>query len=135
MTLREQLQRDEGLRLTPYRCPTGHLTIGYGHNLEHGISPRMAEMLLDEDLSNAMHGVIDRLDWAVELGPERFSVLVNMAFQMGVQGLLGFTQMLKCAQAGDYAGAAREMRESQWATQTPERAERLARQMEIGVWT
>lgn len=135
MNLREQIQRDEGLRLTPYRCPTGHLTIGYGHNLEHGISPRLAELLLDEDLSTAMRGVIDRLDWAVELGPERFSVLVNMAFQMGVEGLLAFKAMLACAQAGDYAGAAREMRDSRWAKQTPERADRLARQMETGAWT
>ena len=24
----------EGLSFHPYLCPTGHLTIGYGHNLE-----------------------------------------------------------------------------------------------------
>lgn len=32
--LLSQLKRHEGLRLWVYRCPTGHRTIGYGHNLD-----------------------------------------------------------------------------------------------------
>ncbi len=31
--IKEQLVRHEGLRLRPYRCPAGKLTIGYGRNL------------------------------------------------------------------------------------------------------
>ena len=32
--LSAQLVQHEGLQLTVYRCPTGHLTVGVGHNLE-----------------------------------------------------------------------------------------------------
>ena len=32
--MKEQLLRHEGLRLKPYRCTAGKLTIGIGRNLE-----------------------------------------------------------------------------------------------------
>ena len=55
-----------------------------------------------------------------------------MASQLGVAGTLAFHHMLTSAQAGDYAAAAAEMLDSHWATQTPKRAKRLARQMQTG---
>ncbi len=45
------LRRYEGFSKLPYKCPTGHLTIGYGHNLENGISAAAAEFILQEDLA------------------------------------------------------------------------------------
>ena len=46
----DQLIRHEGLRLTPYRCPAGRLTIGVGRNLEEkGISEQEAMVLLEND--------------------------------------------------------------------------------------
>ena len=32
--IKKQLVRHEGLRLKPYRCTAGKLTIGYGRNLD-----------------------------------------------------------------------------------------------------
>ena len=47
----ELTKQFEGLRLKPYNCPSGHLTIGYGHNLEaNGITLEIAEELLKTDL-------------------------------------------------------------------------------------
>jgi lysozyme len=59
-------------------------------------------------------------------------VLISMAFNLGVQGLLGFTRMLSYSQDGDYSGAAEEMLSSKWATQVGNRAVELAGMMENG---
>lgn len=34
MNIEERLVFHEGIRYMPYKCPTGHLTIGVGHNIE-----------------------------------------------------------------------------------------------------
>ncbi|MGN1058703.1 MAG: glycoside hydrolase family protein, partial [Candidatus Avelusimicrobium sp.] len=46
-----RIRRAEEFSNMPYQCPAGHLTIGYGHNLEHGISAEAAEFILREDVS------------------------------------------------------------------------------------
>ena len=38
--IKEQLVRHEGLRLKPYHCTAGRLTIGYGRNLDFVIARR-----------------------------------------------------------------------------------------------
>jgi len=53
-------------------------------------------------------------------------VLVEMAYQMGVPGLLAFKQTLRFIGAGEYRKAANEMLDSKWAKQTPTRARELA---------
>jgi lysozyme len=76
---------------------------------------------------------LDRVaTWWRQLSDERQDVLVIMAWQLGITGLLHFTNMLKAAQAGDWHGAAANMLASQWATQTPARAKKLAAQMLTG---
>lgn len=134
MTLKEQLIRDEGIRLKPYRDTVGKLTIGIGRNLDDvGISQAEAEFLLDNDIDNATAKLLKSLPWAVGLDPVRFSAMVNMAFNMGIWGLLGFKNFLAALQAGDYKSAREHMLESKWATQVGPRAQRLAIQIETGV--
>lgn len=148
MTLREQIKRDEGRRLDPYvdccgkswrvcACAVkGHLTIGYGRNLDaFGITPEEAELLLDHDEARKLAAVREALPWAEsELSAPRFAVLVNMAFNMGIGGLLAFKKMLAAVRAGDFPRAATEMLDSKWAAQVGIRANRLADQMRSGVW-
>ena len=44
----------EGLRLKPYRCSAGKLTIGYGRNLEDvGIDEKEASMMFERDWAQA----------------------------------------------------------------------------------
>jgi lysozyme len=66
------------------------------------------------------------------LSEPRQVVLVCMAYQLGVAGLLGFKNMLAATASGDYKKAAAEMLNSRWARQTPNRAQRMAKQMESG---
>jgi len=46
----DQITTHEGLRLKPYHCPAGKLTIGIGRNLEDkGITEKEALMLLENE--------------------------------------------------------------------------------------
>lgn len=127
------LKRDEGMRLRPYRDTVGKLTIGYGRNLDdRGITAEEAEMMLQHDLATAERECAISFDWFAALDDARQSVLVNMAFNLGLSRLRGFGVMLACVREGDYAQAAEEMLRSKWAKQVGGRADRLAAQMRYG---
>lgn len=127
-----QLKSDEGLRLNPYKCTEGYLTIGYGRNLEtNGISENEAEVMLVNDIYRVM-GSLNDYGLLIDHTQPRQDVLINMAFQMGINGLLKFKNMLRALDDRNYSLAAKEMLDSLWAKQTPERAKRLARQMRLG---
>jgi lysozyme len=133
--LLDQLKRDEGLRLTPYRCTAGKLTIGYGRNLEDvGISKEEAEFLLASDAAKAQIGVAKALPWFSKMTLPRQAVFVNMAFNLGLSGFLKFKTMIGHAERGEYAEAAKAMLDSKWAEQTGQRALRLSVQLNTGEW-
>lgn len=58
------------------------------------------------------------------------TVLINMSFNMGIAGLLGFRNTLAYMKAGEWSKAAANMRRSLWYRQVPKRAEYLARRIE-----
>ena len=125
-------RRYEGLNLHPYRCPAGCLTIGYGHNLENGISPQAAEFILQEDMAQAQNRVSAAWAWWKKLDEVRQFVLVDMCFNMGISKLRTFKKFLTALQRGDYSAAAREMLDSRWAGQVGYRARELAEMMKTG---
>jgi lysozyme len=131
MTLRDDLIRDEGFRLKPYRCTAGKLTIGVGRNLEDlGISRDEALYLLDNDIVRVRAEVIQAFPWFVGLTQDRQEVILSMVFNLGLYRFSRFHQTIKAIQAGDYQKAARQMRGSLWYRQVGARAERLAQRME-----
>lgn len=137
----EQLQRDEGLRLFPYKDSVGIETIGYGHNLkahplpvDGGISIQDAVKVLTEDIYRTTNELVEALPGTRRLDGRRFGVLQNMAFNLGVAGLLGFTNFLAYLQNGQYDSAAAAMLSSRWAKQVGLRAHRLADQIRTGAW-
>ena len=135
MNIRDQLIRDEGIRLKAYRDTQGLLTIGVGRNLDAvGLYPDEVDYLLDNDLRRVQEQVLIALPWTVSLDEARFGVLLNMCFNLGLRGLLKFREMLSAVETGDWTTAAVEMLDSDWAGQVGQRAERLAKQMEIGEW-
>jgi lysozyme len=128
------LTRDEGLRLKPYRCTAGKLTIGVGRNLEDvGITKAEAEQLLANDISRVVVDIVKRIPWAMNLDDARFSVIHSMVFQMGIGGVMNFRKFLTALQMGDYTKASIEMMDSKWAQHdSPARAKRLAEVMRSG---
>ena len=128
-------KRFEGLRLKPYTCPAGKLTIGYGHNLEdNGITEDIAVRMLDADLKAAEREVQDKFSSFYKLNEARQFVLVDMAFNMGINRLLTFKKMFAALAKGEYPTAAREMLNSKWAVQVGNRAKTLAEIMKSGVY-
>lgn len=91
-----------------------------------------ADEVLNEHL-NLLAGVLFSVSipWAANLNETRRGVLVEMAYQMGLAGLLGFKKMLAAVQEGRWEDAEREGLwnapgvPTRWHAQTPERAERL----------
>ncbi len=129
----ELLIQHEGLQLRPYMDASNKLTIGVGRNLDDtGITKDEALLLLHNDIDRVSKQLDVSLPWWRSLSVARQNVLISMAFNLGVQGLLGFTRMLSYLQDGDYSSAAEEMLSSKWATQVGNRAVELAGMMENG---
>lgn len=125
-TIADKIKADEGFSSHPYTCTEGYLTIGYGRNLDtKGISEYEAEMMLMSDIAdttNRLKGVIK--SW-FHLPDTIQYVLINMGFQMGIIGLLGFKNMLKAIEDQDWERMIIEMKDSRWYHQTTNRADRL----------
>ncbi len=135
---RTQLRRDEGEVLHAYTDTEGYLTIGIGRLIDKrkggGISGEEAAYLFSNDFKSKLAEVRRRIPWFDSLDVARQGVLLNMAFQMGVEGLLGFKNTLAMVEKGNYEAAANGMLSSLWARQTPNRAKRLSDQMRDGKW-
>ena len=133
-----QLKRDEGEKLYAYQDHLGFWTIGIGILIDKrkggGLRPEESEFIFRNRLKLLDAELTDRLPWISKLDPARKGVLINMAFQMGIAGLLAFKNTLAMIEAGKYQDAAKAMLQSKWATQTPARAQRLSNQMATGDW-
>ena len=135
-TLKEDIIRDEGIRLKPYRDEVGRLTIGIGRNLDDvGITYNEAMMMLDRDLAVAeleLRHAKPELMANESLSQERKDALINMSFNMGITKLLTFKRMWEALDKHNYEAAAHEMSDSIWAGQVGPRAVRLAKIMKEG---
>lgn len=139
--IQKMLTYDEGYRLTVYRCTKGFLTGGIGHNFDADpalkimhrkvkfgdkLSPDECLALFDYDIKKVMMGLKTSLPF-FDSAPENIrAVLINMAFQMGVHGVLGFGDMIDAMAIGDYEKAAIEIEDSKYYKKdTPNRARRV----------
>lgn len=141
--IKDQLVRDEGVRLQKYLDSRGFWTIGVGHNLDanplpfdisNGITFAQATQILDDDIARVTAKLFADLPWLQNLDIVRQGVFLNMSFNMGVGGILEFHHDLADTQAGNYAQAAADMKASAWYTQVGARAQRLCQQMITGIW-
>jgi lysozyme len=123
----EDLKHDEGLRLKPYRCTAGKLTIGVGRNLDDvGIFEAEADYLLGNDIASVAADLDRALPWWRELSDARQRALANMAFNLGLSRLLGFKNMLVALHGGEFDRAADAALSSAWASQVGDRSKRIA---------
>lgn len=129
-----QLKRHEGLRIKPYKCTANKTSIGYGRNLDdNGISIYEAEMLLQNDVNHILRQ-LETVIWYMLLDDVRKAVIVNMAYNMGIQGMLGFKKMIAAIQKQDWETVAKEMLDSDYGRELKTRATELSKQLETGKW-
>ncbi len=132
------IARDEGCGWVAYRDTVGIWTIGFGHT-----GPEVVEGLtwtdqqcrdqLEADIARVEAELDAHLPWWRSLNDARQDVLANMAFNLGVGGLMGFKHTLEAIQGGSFGLASAGMLGSKWASQVGDRARRLADIMESGV--
>jgi lysozyme len=128
--LKAELARDEGCVLHAYQDSESYWTIGIGRLIDKrrggGITEDEAAYLLSNDIARIAKELDRHIPWWSGLPEPKQRALANLAFQLGVGGLLGFRKMLAALQAGEWEKAASEALDSTWAVQTPARAGRIA---------
>lgn len=138
MDIEQQLRREEGEKLYAYQDHLGYWTIGVGILIDKrkggGLRQEESDFILRNRIKLKRAEVYKALPWVEKLNEPRQAVLIGMAFQMGLDGLLGFKNTLAMIKAGDYEGGGKGMLNSLWAKQTPARAKRMSEQMITGDW-
>lgn len=135
------IELEEGWRDKPYYCSEGYPTVGYGFKIADKDAP-LPKFCLPKSAGDAwlMHNLNDLVDhlskyqWFNKLNDARKAIILSMAYQMGISGVLKFKNMIKAIEQDDYRNAALEMLDSRWAKQTPQRADRHQLQMQSGGW-
>lgn len=131
--IEQQLIHHEGLRLKPYRCLAGKMTIAVGRNLEDvGISKSEAELMLRNDIKRVRLELIASLPCYPDLSDSRKLAMIDMCFNLGLPRFLKFKKMIAALKAEDYERAAVEMLDSRWAGQVGQRAKTLAEMVRQG---
>ena len=121
--IEEHIKENEGLRLKPYRCTAGKLTIGYGHNLDDlGISQGIADMIFQEDLARAVEQARQVFPDLTEYPEEVITVVVDMVFNLGLTRFEQFKRFISAIKERNYKLAVAEIDNSLYAKQVPNRA-------------
>lgn len=127
--LEDDLFDDEGYRKSAYQDHLGFWTIGIGTLIDErkgaGITVDEAKYLLRNRLATFFAEMDAKMPWWREHPEHVQRALANMAYQLGVNGLLGFRNTLAMVQAGRYDEAADNALKSLWARQTPNRAKKV----------
>jgi len=125
----DAIRKEEGWSATVYHDSLGFYTLGYGFNVDKrggGIPLEVADFWLQWKLDRIRAELPNR--WpAFDIQPDEVkSALEQMAYQMGLDGLMKFKLMLLSLEHGNREAAAVNALGSKWAQQTPQRAERVA---------
>lgn len=142
--IQQRLLYNEGFRPTPYYCTKGRQTIGIGHNIDanpitkedekvigefwykDGITKNAAFYLLRKDVNRVIEELNNNVPWWNNLNNDRQYVMIDLCFQLGINGLMQFKKTLQYISTGFYIQASEELLRSKYAQQTPNRAKRNA---------
>lgn len=131
--LLKRIERHEGFVDHVYTDTMGKLTCCFGRNLSDvRFSLDEGQYLLSNDVQRAEMEAWRHFPGYTELNEARKTVIVEMIFNIGLEGVLKFKKMIDCLAHQDWKGAAKEMLLSRWHFQTGKRAEELAMIMQSG---
>jgi len=127
------LKHQEGFRSHPYRDTRGILTIGYGTNIDQGVSEPEAQLLLQSRVQSTETALYTE-GWYQTLSDVRKAAILSMAYQLGMNGFSKFKATIAALEKGDFATAAYQMMSSLWARQTPDRAQEVSDMVKDDRW-
>ncbi|KAN0003048.1 hypothetical protein ACTFIZ_009192 [Dictyostelium cf. discoideum] len=161
-TLKDMLKYDEGEKLEMYKDSHGYYTIGIGHlitkkddkneaikilegeighkvklnsNKVPEITSSESESLFENDKSVAIKSIENNSTLSTiynNLDSNRKMALTNMVFQMGASNVSNFKKSLKLIEEKKWTEAAKELKDSAWNRQTPNRSDRVVSVFETG---
>ena len=121
--LLEAVKLSEGFRDRVYKDTLGIDTIGYGFAIKDLVLDEdISEMILRRKLDSLIERVNKRFKWVSELPIEAQDVIYEMCYQLGITGVSKFKKTLIYLENFEYKMASKEMLDSKWARQTPNRA-------------
>jgi lysozyme len=123
----ESIKKNEGFKGMPYNDSRGYPTIGFGTLLP--LNEEEAELLLQYRLSNIEDEIKEKVPYFDILPPVVKEVLFEMGYQLGVPKMMKFKQMFAAIKDGDWEGMIREMKDSRWYKQTPNRVNVLTKKI------
>ena len=123
----EAVKLSEGFRDRVYKDTLGIDTIGYGFAIKDLVLDEdISEMILKRKLEALVERVNKRFDFVEGLPEEAQEVIYEMCYQLGVTGVSKFKKTLAYLSHHEFKMASKEMLDSKWARQTPNRAKRLS---------
>ena len=131
--LEKELINHEGIRLFPYKCSSGFLSIGVGRNIQQmGITKDEAMYMLRNDIERCRKE-LSNFDWFLDIDTVRQDVLIELCFNIGLTRLLLFKKMISALKKKDYDEASAQLLDSRWSTQVgPSRSSRMAHRLYNG---
>jgi len=129
----DRIKKHEGFIAKVYKDHLGNPTIGYGHLLTEdddfveGIiyDKDILEELFNKDFEQAYMGA-EYLLTGFQISNIAKGVIIEMVYQLGVGNVSKFKLMLAALKKQDYQEAAKQISNSLFARQTPDRCKELA---------
>jgi lysozyme len=119
-----------GEAIGPGSHVVGHPTIGIGRRCDQPWSAAIIEFLLDDSIRTTCVALDQAVPWWRTLTDAQQRALVELAFTMGVTGVMRCHRLLLALKSGHGAAAACELLNARWTTQVGEtRANRVADQL------
>jgi lysozyme len=141
MTIVDLIARYEGFREEAYYCSEGYPTIAYGKKIGPKGAPlenyifTVPQIVATRWLKVDIEQIAPQVnDLCPGLDGVRHGALVSMVYQMGLNGVKNFRNMIAALKDGDWQRAHDEALDSRWAEQTPKRALQTANMLLTGQW-
>ena len=140
--LKARIKKNEGYELLPYNLEyddahgntikEDFFTGGFGHVIqkgeskpENGYTDEYWESVFEKDFEKAHNGALKLV--GTDLDYRAIGVVTEMIYQMGYDGVSKFKKTLEYMENGQWEFASKEMLDSKWAIQTPDRADELSK--------
>lgn len=151
MRLETSVEAHEGLKTSTYKDSRGFWSTGIGvcletdpftgtewaHLLDHELvtltlTPEGARWITRMKLYGAEIRLAKNYMWWPTIGDARQNALIEMAFQIGFAKFITFAKMIAAIAVGDWTTASAEALNSDWAKETPVRAQAVAKMLQTG---
>ena len=138
--LREEIETDEGNVNEIYLDHLSLETFGIGHLVkntdpEYGmpvgtpVSRKRINSCFDDDIQGTIEDCEKLYEDFYKLPEEVMLILCNMMYNLGYTRLSKFSKLKKAINENNWEEASKQMHQSKWRVQVPNRAERLIKRM------